>query len=155
MNSIIIRGSKDAGKSTTIREVCKRLGPQKIYKLIISPSFPSRIDDAKIEDIFNDTFVIEISGKSILICAGAPTEQNKPITLLIKICIELEIEISFALVAMRSFERLDDFDTPKELKDLGEIISTEWIRSIPGDYQNTQEWNERISRVSHLVETNI
>ena len=33
MKSIIIRGAKNKGKSTTIREVCKRLNSQSVCKL--------------------------------------------------------------------------------------------------------------------------
>ena len=36
MKAIIIRGKQNVGKSTTIKEVCKRLKPKSIYKLDIS-----------------------------------------------------------------------------------------------------------------------
>lgn len=44
MNSILITGSKNAGKSTTMRVVCSRLKPSKVYKLNINEEWLSRVD---------------------------------------------------------------------------------------------------------------
>ena len=69
------------------------------------------------------------------------------ITILIKICIEIGIDISFALVFMRSFEKRNGFSTQNELEKLSEIIYTEKIYRINGDFENSEEWNKRVNKI--------
>lgn len=158
MKSILIIGASNAGKSTTIREVCKRLKPTKVYRLYADKVTleNSRIELSDIQKIFNDTFIIEVKGKLVLVVAGAPTEQNIKITILIEICIKIEIDITFLLVSMRSFEKREGFDTPNELKAKSEIILTEKIYRIDDDkFENNIEWNNRIDKIVNTLKTNI
>ena len=90
MKAIIIRGEQSAGKSTTIREVCKRLNPQSIYKLY---------NKEKVDDICNSIYIIKVKEKDILIFAGSPTEIDTKISIAIDACIEIGIDISFAIDA--------------------------------------------------------
>ena len=62
MKSILIIGASDAGKSTTMREVCKRLKPIKVYRLYADKTNleNSRIELSGVDNIFNDTFIIEV-----------------------------------------------------------------------------------------------
>ena len=132
MKAIIIRGEQSAGKSTTIREVCKRLNPQSIYKL------------------YNKE-------KDILIFAGSPTEIDTKISIAIDACIEIGIDISFAIVSRRYAERKVGFDTRKELKEKGfEIIHEELIHKIEQDnFEQTEEWNKRVDNIVNLVKQNL
>lgn len=158
MKSILIIGASYAGKSTTMREVCKRLKPTKVYRLFADKEelTKSKVESAQIDEIFNNTFIIEVKGKLILVVAGATTEQNITITILVNICVEIGIEISFALVSMRSFERREGFDTPTELKSKSEIILTEKIYRIKDEkFETTTEWNERIDKIVEKVKSNI
>jgi hypothetical protein len=149
MNSILIKGKADEGKSTTIREICKSLNPERVWELIYDKK---ELKETTVGEIFNNTYVIQVGGKKILIAAGAPTEQKIRITLLIKICVELEVEIDFAIVAKRSAERRKGFDTINELKNFGEIILIDKISKIPGeDFKQSQEWNDRISKIKKIV----
>lgn len=158
MKSILIIGARDAGKSTTMREICKRLNPTKVYRLYADKHNleNSRIELSEIDKIFNDTFIIEFQGKLILVVAGAPTEQNVKITILVDICIKIKINISFLLVSMRSFEKRRGFDTPNELKKRSEIILTEKIHRINDEkFETNSEWNERINKVVEKLKSNI
>jgi|UPI00050A030B adenylate kinase family enzyme len=157
MKSILIIGASNAGKSTTAREVCKRLKPTKVYKLKADKNdlIQSQINISTVDNIFNDTFIIEVKNKLILVVSGAPTEQNIKITILIKICIEIGIDISFALVFMRSFEKRNGFSTQNELEKLSEIIYTEKIYRINGDFENSEEWNKRVNKIVELINDNI
>ena len=158
MKSILIIGASNAGKSTTMREVCKRLNPTKVYRLYADKTNleNSRVELSEINKIFNDTFIIEINGKFVLVVAGAPTEQNIKITILIEICIKIRVEISFILTSMRSFEKRDGFDTPNELKRKSEIVLTEKIHRINDEkFENNIEWNKRIDNIVETLKMNI
>jgi len=151
MKFILLRGTKDAGKSTTMNEVCKRLKPNSIKKLKDKEFIECELG----MEIFNDTFLITYMDKNILIIAGAPTEQSKTITFIISICVELKIEISLALVSMRSSERKEGYDTLKELECFGTCIFDEQIWQVQGEFKESKEWNERIENLITLINTNI
>ncbi|MFD2921779.1 hypothetical protein ACFS6H_18815 [Terrimonas rubra] len=158
MISILLVGASNAGKSSTIQNVCKKLNPQKVFQLWPDPKnhTNSKIEPSSTDAIFNNTFIIEVAGKLILVCAGAPTEQNIRITILIEICITLKIDIFFALVAMRSFEKREGFDTPAELRLKSNIILEERIHRIQGDnFMETPEWNTRINGIVKLIEESL
>ena len=158
MKSILIIGKADAGKSTTMREVCKRLKPTEVFKLNTDTEFfkNSKLEKAEIQDIFNDTFIIKVKGKLILVVVGAPTEQRIKLTILIEICIEIEIELSFLLVSKRSVERIKGFDTVTEISTKSNLILSQKIYRIADEnYKDTQEWNKRIDSIVKLVNDNI
>ena len=153
MKSILLKGTKDAGKSTTLREVCKRLKPTKVYKLNTSDG---KIELSGIDNIFNETYIIEVQGKWIVVVAGAPTEQNRRITIIIEICIKIKTDISFLLVSMRSFEKRKGFKTQEELDSKSEILLSEIICKIDDDdFMNTTEWNHRVDKIVEIVKSNI
>ena len=148
MKAIIIRGEQSAGKSTTIREVCKRLNPQSIYKLY---------NKEKVDDICNSISIITVKEKDLLVFAGSPTEIDTKISIAIDACIEIGIDISFAIVSRRYAERKVGFDTRKELKEKGfEIIHEELIHKIEQDnFEQTEEWNKRVDNIVNLVKQNL
>ena len=153
MKYILLIGTKDAGKSTTVDAVCKRLKPDVVKQLQWDKTFKD-VDPSK--EIRNGTYLIQVQGKFILVVAGAPTEQGIRVTVLINICIELNIKIDFALVVMRSYERSEGFKTREELKKLGECVYEDTIYNISGeDYQNSAEWNERINRIVNSIHENL
>lgn len=159
MKSILIIGTKDGGKSTTITEVCKMLNPTKVYKL---NTVEKKIENAQVNDIYNNTFIIEVKGKLILVVAGAPTEQDITLKVLIEICIEINIEISFLLVSKRTSERKKGFDTKKDLNDFSKLIYTERINRIPlvdekepNSFKQNLNWKNRITKIYELVLSNI
>ncbi|MDR6459063.1 putative Fe-S cluster-containing radical SAM superfamily protein [Chryseobacterium vietnamense] len=153
MKSILIIGASNAGKSTTAQEVCRQLKPNKVFRLDISKE---ELNDAEIENIFNNTFIIEVNGKLILIVAGATTEQGVKITAIIDVCIKLKLDISFALVSMRSFERTEGFDTKNQLSSISEILLEERIYKInEADFRNSKEWKSRIEKIVRLIKANI
>lgn len=158
MKSILIIGASNEGKSTTIQEVCKRLKPTKVNRLYADKNNfeESRIELSEVTNIFNDTFIIEVNDKLVLVVAGAPTEQNIKITTLIQICIKIKINITFLIVSMRSFERKEGFDTQNELKNKSKIVLTERIYFIEDDkFQNNIEWNKRITKIVDTLKLNI
>ncbi|MCB9235276.1 MAG: hypothetical protein H6581_26715 [Bacteroidia bacterium] len=151
MNSIIIRGKADSGKSATIREVCKRLHPERVLKIV--PDWydlrESGTEDSEAEAIYNDAFIILVRGVVVLVSAGAPTEHGIRITTLIEICIRLGYRPAFVICAMRSYERREGYDTPAELAAVGEVVSTVWVSRIEGEeYERNPEW---IARVNDIV----
>ncbi|MEO8759755.1 MAG: hypothetical protein ABI388_01950 [Bacteroidia bacterium] len=156
--SILIIGASNGGKSTTMQAVCKKLNPTKVFKLCpnVDNYKESSIEISTLDHIFNDTFIIEVNAQFVLVCAGAPTEQKIKITILIDICIEINIDISFFLVSMRSFEKKEGYKTQIELSNKSHIILTERIYRInDDDYKNTNEWKDRINRITKLILENI
>jgi molybdopterin-guanine dinucleotide biosynthesis protein len=153
MKYILLVGTKDAGKSTTIDAVCKRLKPDAVKQLHWDRTFK---DVSPTQKIRNGTYIIQVKGKFVLVVAGAPTEQGIRITVLIQVCIELNIKIDFVLVVMRSYERSEGFNTRQELKELGECVYEETIYQIPGDnYQGSVEWNERVNKIVDCIQANL
>lgn len=165
MKSILIVGTKDGGKSTTITEVCKMLNPTKVYKLNTKEK---KLENAQIEHIYNETFIIEFNGKLILVVAGAPTEQGITLKVLIEICIEIGVKISFLLVSKRKIERKKDsatkkvFKTEKDLNDFSELIHTEKINRVPlvdekdpNSFKQDVNWQTRITKIHELIISNI
>lgn len=158
MKSILVIGASSAGKSSTMSGVCKKLNPSKVYHLKINREdhYNSKLTTANVEDIYNNTFVIEVNGKLILVCAGAPTEQHFTITIILEVCVKIGIEISFAIVSMRSFERKEGFDTLSELGRKSTILLSERIYRIANDkYEETAEWKNRINKIVKLILENI
>jgi len=158
MKSILIIGTSDAGQSTTMREVCKRLNPDRVYRLRmdIQDYKKSSLKPAETDDIFNDTFVIEVAGHRILVVAGAPTEQEIRLTVLLDICAAIEVRLSFALVSMRSYERREGYDTPAELASRSEIVLTERICRVGDENFGTHtEWNARIDKIIKTLQSHL
>ena len=158
MKYILIRGSKDSGKSTTFDAVCKQLNPNKILVLRrnngTENAFFEEVNTSII--VYNETYIIEVGHKLILIMAGSPTEQYITITIVIEICIRLKIKIDFVLIAMRSFEKIVGFNTTKELEILGEAVLIENIYRIDdSEFKKTKIWKLRIEQIVTLIKENI
>jgi hypothetical protein len=141
MKYIIVKGASHEGKSTTIDAVCRMLNPDQVKRLNTSKKELQPFDMS--EPMHNGCFVLWVRGKIILVSAGATTEHKTRITVLVSILIELEITIDFAIIAMRSREQTEGFDTPEELKLLGQDLGTIYIDKIDGDYENSQKWKDR------------
>jgi hypothetical protein len=151
MKYILLRGASHAGKSTTMDAICKALKPDRIQRF--NPHHKIITNISEHESVHNGSFILHVKGVIILVAAGATTEQGFTITMLLKIAFELDIRIDFALVSMRSYEKKDDFDTPEELKLLGECIYDERIRKIPGDdFKERKIWKKRISDILGALE---
>lgn len=153
MNYILLSGTSNAGKSTTIFAICQALNPSKVWKVDL---WDKLLEPATLDRIYNDTFLIEVNGKMILAVAGAPTEQCEKISVIIDILIKLKIKIDFAIVAMRSYEKKEGFDTRGELTELGTCVLDEQIWQIEGDdYKQSKEWRARINRYVRLIKGNL
>jgi hypothetical protein len=55
--------------------------------------------------------------------------------------------VDFAIIAMRSHERKDGFNTPEELLSLGEDMGTVYINHLGEDYHNSEEWKKRVEGI--------
>ncbi|MBL0077929.1 MAG: hypothetical protein IPP53_02105 [Bacteroidetes bacterium] len=152
MKSILIVGASNAGKSTTAYEICSQLKPNKVYRLNITNE---TLIESELKAIFNNTFIIEVNGKFILIVAGATTEQGFFITVIVEVCIKLKIDISFALVSMRCFEKKKGFKTKAQLSTISEIVAIEKISKISGDFKNSIEWKNRIEKIVKKIVENL
>lgn len=159
MKSILIIGTSDGGKSTTITELCKKLKPTEVCKLNTSQR---KIETAEVTDIFNNTFIIKVKGKYILVVAGAPTEQNIKLKVLIQITIELNIEISFLIVAKRTSERKNGFNTLEDINNSSKLLHTEKLKRIPltnkndlNSFKENQDWIDRINRLEKIIIENL
>lgn len=152
MKYVLIIGASENGKSTTINEVCKKLKPTRSWELNSDGLF---VEVKANIGMFNGTYLIEVNESIILVAAGSPTEQDITITVLVDIAIKLKFDIKILIVAMRSFEKKEGFDTPNELKKIGENIYQEKIYKIAGDYKNTAEWNDRVKKIVSVLIKNI
>lgn len=171
MKAIIIKGASNAGKSSTINEICRVLEPTEVYHLRINRKdhkksilVESKIDktceSSKTSKIRNNTHIIKVDGKFILVCVGSPTEQCVCITDILAICKNCGVDIEYAIIAMRTIERKVGYDTCDELKKLGVDFVIKVISSINPDivdknddnyYTKTKEWKERISEFVAII----
>jgi hypothetical protein len=150
MKYILVSGASHAGKSTTMDAVCKMLKPDRIQRL--NPDTKTLEDIGGVHHMLNGSFLLEVNGSIILVAAGATTEQKITITLLVKIAIELKLRIDFAIVSMRSYEKKTGFNTPEELKSLGECIGSFTVNKISGeDFKNSQQWKARVQGIVNLL----
>lgn len=159
MKSILIIGTSDGGKSTTITELCKKLKPTQVFKLNTSQR---KIETAEVTDIFNNTFLIKVKGKFILVVAGAPTEQKIKLKVLIQITIEINVEISFLIVAKRTSERRDGFNTIEDINNSSKLLHTEKLKRISltkkndlNSFKENQDWIDRINRLEKIIIENL
>lgn len=151
MKYILLKGASHAGKSTTMDAVCKMIKPDRIRRL--NPNAKTLEDIDGIDGMLNGSFILEVNGMILLVAAGATTEQGVTITMLVKIAIDLKIRIDFAIVSMRSYEMKSGFNTPTELKSLGECIGTFVIHKVPGDnFRNSEHWKARVRGIVNLLE---
>ena len=150
MKYIIVKGASHHGKSTTIDAVCRMLNPERVKRL---NTVKRQLQDFDMneEPMHNGCFVLWVRGKIILVSAGATTEHKTKITVLIKILIELDIHIDFAIVAMRSREQTEGFNTQEELNLLGEYLGTVEINWLEGDYENSPQWKERVQGIVNML----
>lgn len=158
MKYILITGTKDSGKSTTIQELCRQLKPNEVWKLEISNKDfkESNLEKSNVELIFNNVFVLRINDINILVVAGCPTEICTRIKDLLEICKILGLNISFAIIAKRYFERKKGFNTLEELSNSGIFIHEEMISKINNsDFLENNIWMDRIKRLKSIVQKNI
>jgi len=152
IKSIILKGPKNSGKSSTVKALCDNLKPAKVYSLDLQTKV---LELSSVDKINNDTFIIEIDGKNLLIIAGAPTEQECTVTEIFNTCSELEIKLSFAIISMRQFEKKEGFKTEDETKVFSKIILTEDIKYLGETFKSTPEWKDRIEKLKKLVQINL
>jgi ABC-type cobalamin/Fe3+-siderophores transport system ATPase subunit len=151
--SVIANGCMNRGKSTTIREVCRKLKPTKVCRLDIGKKVLCK---DSVEDIKNGTYLIEVNEKNILVIAGAPTEQGKTVTQLFEYFVELGKPVVFILSAMRFYERLPGFDTVNQLKEISTLLDIVFITRIKRtDFKQASEWQERIDKIVKLITEHI
>jgi GTPase SAR1 family protein len=158
MNAIIITGKQDAGKSTLINSICQSLNPKNIREVTIDKydSLKGSFNESSIHVIFNNAYLLELNNKFILVLAGCPTELNVCISSYIKICILNGLEISFIIVAKRTFERKSGFDTKTELKINGFEFYEEFITKILREnFKKTDIWVNRRNRLVNMVFENL
>lgn len=159
MKSILIIGTRDGGKSTTITEICKMLKPSKVHSLNLTEK---KLKTADVKDIYNNTFIIEVKGKLILVVAGAPTEQQVTLKVIIEICLEINLEISFLIVAKRTSERINGFNTLNDINEFSQLLHTERVNLIEltdkndlESFKQNQLWINRIEKLTKIVQDNI
>lgn len=159
MKYLLITGSKDSGKSTTIQELCRQLNPKEVFRLNISNNSEekSELIQSQVELIFNNVFILKINdGLSVLVVAGCPTEIDIKIEKIMEICKSLGLNISIAIVAKRLFERKLGFNTPDELSSVGTFIHEELINRINDiPFSESESWKKRILRLKSIVLKNI
>jgi hypothetical protein len=157
MRYVIVRGGKSSGKATTINEVCRRLAPDQVTKVILSDDGSTRLCPViSMEDLSDGTYIINVKNKDILVVSGSPTQQKLSITAIIESVNDLDIKPEFALVAMGGLEKLKNFKTADELQRFGKCIHDTKIWRIPShNFINTDEWKKRIAYLTAITLHNI
>ncbi len=157
MRYVIVKGGKSSGKATTINEVCRRLAPDKVTKVIQEEKGNTRLLPVQsTDDLADGNYIIRVKNKNILIVSGAPTQQKQSITSIIESVKDLNFEPEFALVAVSGLEKFKNFKTSEELKKFGKCIHETKIWRIPShNFINTDEWKKRISYLTAITLHNI
>jgi hypothetical protein len=157
MRYVIVKGGKSSGKATTIKEVCRRLSPEKIYG--VNHLEDNNVQLNRIESVdalIDGTYIITVNKKNILIVSGSPTQQKRTITSIIESVKNIDCNPEFALVAMSGLEKLKDFNTPGELENFGKCILETKIWRIPAHkFTATEEWKKRITYLTAVTLHNI
>jgi hypothetical protein len=157
MRYVIVKGGKSSGKATTINEVCRRLAPEKVTKVILDEDGSARLSPVtSLEDLTDGNYIIRVKNKNILVVSGAPTQQKQSITSIMESVNKLDFEPEFALVAMSGLEKFKNFKTAEELQKFGNCIHETKIWRIPShNFINTDEWKKRIAYLTAITLHNI
>ena len=157
MKYILLKGKMNAGKSETITSVCKNFDVNSCQRISLNAEGELIIKNDSSENFGNGTFIINVNGSNILIVAGAPTEQKITITIMLKVLAQIQVEIVFAIISVRSREVLAGFDTANELNKLGHecVLEEEVIRIDSDDYSVTTNWRDRVKRIVELINQNV
>ncbi len=148
MKYIVITGKRDEGKSTTIDAVCKKLNPDKVFKLKERLFIEIPVHTI----LSNGTYLLEINGLYILVVAGSPTEQEIKIDTILEICVNHNYVIIVALVAKRTSERRLGYNTMEILAENGELMEEFFIEKVLAEnYRLSREWNGRIDEITGLI----
>lgn len=154
---VIVKGGKSSGKATTINEVCRRLAPEKVTKVVLEENGNPRLSPVESMDELTDgNYIIKVRNKSILIVSGAPTQQKNSITSIIESVKNFDYNPDFALVAVSGLEKFKNFKTAQELQKFGKCIHETKIWRIPAhNFINSDEWKKRISYLTAIALHNI
>lgn len=157
MKHIVIIGACDSGKSSTIGSIIEQLKPQNVYAIDLNTKTKKQIDNST--KLHNGTYVVEVNGVLILVCAGAPTEQGYSITIIIEIVqVIFKSRIVFAIVSKRLREK-GEYSTLTELVAVSKCLHTERIAKIPGTTTETlasnAEFIQRVKQLCAIISSNI
>lgn len=77
--------------------------------------------------------------------------------MILKFLANIQVEIAFAIISVRSREVLAGFDTTNELNKFGHecILEEEIIRIDSDDYALTTKWRDRVKRIVELINQNV
>lgn len=148
---ILLKGKMDSGKSTTVREVLKKINIKSLVRINYNPAeniFTRSL--ASISNLENESYIIELENTTyILVMAGAPTEQKFTVTQLVNfVSNNININISLLIISMRSRENINGFNTEKELEQIGHPLLVEEINRIDDiNFMKNNVWISRISRI--------
>ncbi|WP_294823371.1 hypothetical protein [uncultured Flavobacterium sp.] len=157
MKFILVKGSRWAGKTETIKEISKRLKPTAIRRIHISDTSPTLLTsiDPSI-GISNGNYLLTVRDKCILVVTDSPTQQRTRITTIVEAAHKLNLKPSLALISINTIERLKNFDTSNELEKFGKCIHNVKIWRIPSiKYDLTEEWNKRVSYLLSIILHNL
>jgi hypothetical protein len=152
MKYILITGKQAGGKSTTIKEVCRRLNPTRIWQLDSGIFVEVEFDIKLGLDIVNGTYIIEVQGKLILVVAGSPTEQKLSITIIVNLALKFKPGIKLIIVAKRVIE-YNGYNTVSDLDALATKLYSKRIHRIEGDLEGNPEWEKRVTEIVAVVES--
>jgi len=157
MKHIVIIGACDSGKSSTVGSIIEQLKPQNVYAIDLKTRTKEKVDNST--KPHNGTYVVEVNGVLILVCAGAPTEQGYSITFIIEtVQIIFNGKIVFAIVSKRLRER-GNYSTLTELVAVSECLHIERISKIQGTTTETlasnAEFIQRVKQLCAIVSKNI
>lgn len=157
MEYIVLFGACSSGKSSTIGSIIEQLKPQNVYAIDLHTKKKEHVDNSF--KPHNGTYVVEVNGVLILVCAGAPTEQGYSISIIIEtVQIIFEGKIVFAIVSKRLRER-EGYSTVNELRKISKCLHTEKIARIPGTTKATlasnPEFVQRVKQLCSIILDNI
>lgn len=153
MKYIIVRGNTNSGRHTTIKEVCRRMNPDKVFRINIDGQNVLRMHRLyEVNDMQRQTYLLEARGKKVLVLAGPPTEQDMNVSRLISVIKREGIPIDLAIVAVNTYEKRKGFSTGKELQSLGSYVTDVKVNFIPSHrYATTDEWHKRVTYLSSVT----
>jgi hypothetical protein len=153
MKYIIVRGNTNSGKQTTIKEICRRLKPEKIMRIGVSDGLLLEVHNIFTVDNMQDkTYLLYIKGKKVLVVAGSPTRQQLNVSRLINAINTAQIIVDLAIVAVNTFEKLKGFSTNVELAEVGSQVTDVKVQFIPShQFVTTAEWKKRIAYLTTVT----
>jgi len=151
MKYIVVKANNKPALPLTLKEACRLLKPQAIFKVGFNEFEHISITEINIADYANDiTCIVQVGNKKLLLQPGLATQQQVPVPALLHVLNDLGMDIHFVIFAIHTYEELKGFCSLDDLKKFSAHTARLKITWLPRHaFDSNGEW---LKMMNHLAE---